>query len=177
MEVRPHLRVIALVVIAALGLPVVIGTAVVIKRALFDDRGRTSTLPVVAPFGRVGFRVGDDSTERCALLASTEATQVQGMQGMRDLRGYDAMVFAFDKTKLVGFINHFVPIDLSIGWYDENGLLVDHTTMNACPTGKDCPVHAPKGPFRYAIETPVGGLEALGLADTGAVVHVGGSCT
>jgi len=170
--------VIALVVIAALALPVVIGTAVVIKRALFDDNDPPANpLPMVAPFGRVGFRIDDNPTVRCALLASTQAQHEQGMQGMSDLRGYDAMVFAFAETKLVGFINHFVPIDLSIGWYDERGVLVDHTTMNACPTGKDCPVHASKDPFRYAIETPIGGLEAMGLAETGAVVHVGGSCT
>jgi uncharacterized membrane protein (UPF0127 family) len=170
--------VIALVVIAALAFPVVIGTAVVIKRALFDDDERVaSNLPVVAGFGRVGFRVDDNPTVRCALLASNEAAQEQGMQGMADLRGYDAMVFAFEEEKSVAFINHFVPIDLSIGWYDEDGVLVDHTTMNACPTGKDCPIYASKDPFRYAIETPVGGLEAMGLAATGAIVHVGGACT
>jgi uncharacterized membrane protein (UPF0127 family) len=99
------------------------------------------------------------------------------MQQRRDLAGYDAMVFAFAESTNARFINHFVPIDLSIGWYDAHGLLVDHTTMAACPSGNECPTYASRDPYRYAIETPVGGLEAMGLAQAGAVVHVGGVCT
>jgi uncharacterized membrane protein (UPF0127 family) len=170
--------VIALVLVAALGLPVVIGTVVVIKRALTDDPVpvERTDLAVIAPFGRVGFRVGDDPTVRCALLAATESSQREGMQGRSDLAGYDAMVFAFAQSTTASFINHFVPIDLSIGWYDAHGLLVDHTSMRACPSGQDCPTYASKDPFRYAIETPIGGLEALGLAHAGAVAHIGGGC-
>lgn len=99
------------------------------------------------------------------------------MQGRYDLAGYDAMVFAFAEDSDTAFTNHFVPIDLSIGWFDVAGVLVDSTVMEACPDGKDCPVYTSKDPFRYAIETPVGGLAAMGLADPGSVVQLGGGCT
>lgn len=174
-----RLRLIALGLAVVLGLPVVIGTAVVIRRALTSDPAppaERTDLPTIAPFGRVGFRVGDNPAVRCALLAETPAAHEQGMQGKDSLSGYDAMVFAFALPTTVQFINHFVPIDLSIGWYDANGVLVDHTTMEACPTGVNCPTYASKDPFTYAVETPVGGLAALGLTHGGAVLHVGGGC-
>jgi uncharacterized membrane protein (UPF0127 family) len=172
--------VIALLLVAALALPVVIGTAVVIKRVLTDDPAppvERTDLKVLPPFGRVGFQVADDPTVRCALLAATESSQVQGMQQRRDLAGYDAMVFAFAQPSTASFINHFVPIDLSIAWFDAHGVLVDHTTMAACPSGQGCPTYASRDPYRYAIETPIGGLEAMGLAHAGAVVHIGGICS
>lgn len=171
---RLHQRAIALGLVIALGLPVVIGTVVVIRRA-FDDSGRSSSV-VSEPFDTIAFRVGDDPTTRCALLAASEAARRQGMQGMSDLRGYDAMVFQFAQDTQTSFINHFVPIDLSIGWYDATGRLVDHTTMEACPEGKDCATYAARDPYRYAVETPLGGLDRLGLTQTGAVLQVGGSC-
>jgi uncharacterized membrane protein (UPF0127 family) len=171
--------VIALGLIAVLGLPVIIGTVVVIYRAVTSDPPpppERDDLPIVAPFGRVGFRVGDDVAVRCALLAATDSARQEGMQGKSSLMGYDAMVFAFAEPTTVQFVNHYVPIDLSIGWYDRDGVLVDHTTMEACPSGQNCPTYASKDPFSYAVETPVGGLAALGLTHTGAVLHVGGGC-
>jgi uncharacterized membrane protein (UPF0127 family) len=177
--VRPQLRLISLGLVVVLVLPVIIGTAVVIHRALTSPPppvAEREDLPTIAPFGRVGFRVNDSKTPRCALLAGTDQAQQEGMQGKDNLFGYDAMVFAFAQPTTVQFVNHFVPIDLSIGWYDEHGALVDHTTMQACPTGKDCPTYASKDPFSFAVETPVGGLAALGLAHAGSVLHVGGGC-
>ncbi len=175
---RPHLRVIALVLAASLGLPFVIGTVVIIRNSLDGDGSLpASALPAIAPFGRIGFRVDDEVGRRCALLAATDAAHSQGMQGMAELRGYDAMVFAFAEDTSTAFINHFVPIDLSIGWYDADGRLVDHTTMAACPEGKNCPLYASKGSFRYAVETPSGGLEEMSLTEPGATLHVGGVCS
>ena len=174
-----RLRLIALGLVVVLGLPVIIGTIAVIHRSLTSDpppAPERTDLPTIAPFGRVGFRVGTNPAVRCALLAETQAAQEEGMHGKSSLMGYDAMVFAFAAPTTVQFINHFVPIDLAIGWYDANGLLVDHTTMAACPSGNDCPTYASQDPFSYAVETPVGGLGALGLTHSGAVLHVGGGC-
>lgn len=143
----------------------------VATRALRDD-----SRPAVPPFATIAFRVDENLTTRCALLASTDATRQLGMQRMTSLRGYDAMVFTFEEPTNSAFINHFVPIDLSIGWYDATGRLVDHTTMKKCPSGKRCPTYAPRDPFSYAVETPLGGLEGLGLTHSGATMHVGGGC-
>ncbi len=164
----------------ALVLPLVIGTVVVVIRSFqattdhsgvgVDGRG------LIPPFGATRFTVGRDPASYCALLASTTGTQQQGMQNRTDLGGYDAMVFAFAADETVAFTNHFVPIDLDIGWYDARGVLVDFTQMQKCPDGVDCPTYAARDPFRYAVETPVGGLSGLGLTVPGASLHVGGAC-
>lgn len=169
---------VALGLVIALALPLVIGTVVMIKRSFDDDNTVDLVEPraVIPPFGATAFRVGDSPTEYCALLASTVEAQVQGMQNRTDLGGYDAMIFAFAEDETVSFTNHFVPIDLDIGWYATNGVIVDFTTMAKCPTGNDCPTYASRDPFRYAVETPVGGLAGLGLTNAGATLHVGGSC-
>jgi uncharacterized membrane protein (UPF0127 family) len=172
---------VALLVAAALVLPVAIGTGVVVYRAFHDDDEASDRVlverPVIPPFGAIAFRVGADDTRYCALLADTDDAQQLGMQNRSDLGGYDAMVFAFAADTTVAFTNHYVPIDLSIGWYDSAGQLIEHTTMEKCPSGENCPLYSAKDPFRYAIETPAGGLSALGLASSGSVVHVGGQCS
>ncbi len=154
-----------------------IGTIVVISRSTkHESKTTASTRPIIPPFGTARFTVGTSPTEYCALLASTTEAQVLGMQQRSDLGGYDAMVFAFDEDETVGFTNHFVPIDLDIGWYDKHGVVVDYTTMEKCPDGNNCPDYTARDVFRYAVETPVGGLSALGLMTAGSTIHVGGSC-
>lgn len=171
----------AIVVVLALVLPALIGTIVVVYRSLNDNPDDLPTAvverAVIPPFSSVRFRVGRRPTLYCGLLAETDQAKQRGMQQRDDLGGYDAMVFAFPSDVTTQFTNHFVPIDLSIGWYDATGRLVDQTTMQACPEGIDCPTYASRDPYRYAIETPVGGLGALGLTHGGSVVHLGGSCS
>ena len=131
--------------VVALALPVAIGTGVVVYRSLNDDPDDLPTAVVertlIPPFGSVRFRVGDDPTLYCALLASDDFARQQGMQRREDLGGYDAMVFAWSNDATSQFSNHFVPVDLQIGWYDKDGLFVDGTTMDACPDGDDCPAY------------------------------------
>lgn len=157
---------------------VVAGAALLgVSRLASQEPARPAALPpLVPPFGRVGFTVNDDVALHCALLAETDVTRAQGMQGMDDLRGYDAMVFAFPADTTTSFINHFVPIDLSIGWYDAGGALVHHTTMAACPSGRACPTYSSPRPYRYAVETPAGALAALGLTAADATLRLASSC-
>lgn len=130
----------------------------------------------VAGFGTVAFTVAGDSQTRCALEAANDAARAQGMQRRTDLGGFDAMVFRFEADSTTPFVNHNVPIDLSIGWYDAAGRLVDTKEMAACPTGRNCPLYAAARPYRTAIETPAGGLAQLGLTASGAQVTLGGTC-
>lgn len=162
-------------------LPGIIGAIVVIYRSLNDDPDDLPTAVVertlIPPFGSVRFRVGDSPNIYCALLASTDEARSQGMQRREDLGGYDAMVFAFAQDTTTQFINHNVPVDLQIGWYDADGNWVDGTTMDACPDGVDCPTYASRDPYRFAIESLGGGLDAMGATGAGATVHLGGFCS
>lgn len=158
-----------------MALPALI-SAILFIRSAGDESSQARRLAVIPPFLQIGFRVNDGDNRYCALLADTDSARAEGMQGKSGLFGYDAMVFRFAEDTTTSFINHFVPIDLSIGWYDASGRLVDHTTMQKCPSGENCPTYAARRPFRYAVETPAGGLAALGLTSPGAVLHVGGGC-
>ena len=174
------MRVIALVLVLALVLPVVVSAVVVIYQTLQDDTvDNVVDAPqrtAIPPFATASFRVGDSPTEYCALLAATPDAHQQGMQNRDDLGGYDAMIFAFEQDSTVSFVNHFVPVDLDIGWYDRNGALVDFTTMDKCPDGANCPTYASRAMYRYAVETLSGGLGGLGLTAAGASLTVTGSC-
>lgn len=141
--------------------------------------GEAARVPVDG-FGEVAFRVepapgleaGGDS---CALEATTQSQQAQGMQGRSDFSGYDGMLFVFDDDHQGQFINHFVPIDLSIAFFDAGGRFVSSAEMPACPSGTACPLFGAAQPYRTALEVPGGRLPDLGIAE-GARLTFGGRC-
>jgi uncharacterized membrane protein (UPF0127 family) len=54
------------------------------------------------------------------------------------------------------------PID--IAWFDADGGLVSYTSMAPCDAAP-CPLYRAEGPYRWAVEAPVGGFEGLDPAD------------
>lgn len=140
-----------------------------------DETGaeRIAARRPVAGFGEVAFSVG--AKRGCALLADTDERRTKGMQGRSDFSGYDAMVFTFDSPIQAQFINHFVPIGLSIAFFDDGGRYVSSAEMPPCPEGVSCPTYGAARPFRTAVEAPMGRLEDLGIAE-GARITVGGPC-
>jgi uncharacterized membrane protein (UPF0127 family) len=132
----------------------------------------------VAGFNAVGFRViqasvGGTGRGGCALLADTPARQAKGMMGRRDLAGYDAMIFRFPVDTVVDFYNQGVPIPLSLAWFDGSGVFIAKSDLAVC--SKDCPRVHPNEVFRYALETPKGGLQRVGVGH-GSLLLVGGTC-
>jgi uncharacterized membrane protein (UPF0127 family) len=113
--------------------------------------------------------------KRCALLARTTAQQDQGLMNRRDLAGYDAMVFQFDRPTTTEFYMKDTLIDLSIAWFDASGKLVSTAEMVPCPPAAVCPLYGATGPYTIAIEVPRGGLSTLGI-EAGASVSIGGTC-
>ena len=149
----------------------------------FEGEGDGASSRTLVPgFEEVAFRVepapGLDSEKRdyCAMHAVSSEKRAQGMQHQDDFSGYDGMVFTFEEDSLAGFINHNVPIGLSIAWFAADGRFVSATDMPPCPSGVGCPTFKPAGPFRTALEIPAGRLDDLGIAP-GARLRVGGACT
>jgi len=91
--------------------------------------------------------VADDTNER-----------VQGLRQKSDASPYDGMLFVFPSDGVASFTMATVPDALEIVFFDRAGRVVDRLRMEPCPKGTDatCPVYAPKGPFRYALETADG---------------------
>jgi uncharacterized protein len=138
-----------------------------------------STASVRTPlpgFTEIAFRVlpGPGLTH-CALLADTPAARQRGLMGRHDLAGYDGMLFVFQADTTETFFMRDTPIPLSIAWFDANGRFVGATDMTPCLERANCPTYTAPRAYRRALETPRGGLGALGIG-AGSQVMVGGAC-
>lgn len=131
-------------------------------------------------FGEVQFSVtGPDAvtpaTPYCGLLAETPTAHEQGLMRQENLSGYDAMIFRFDADQTGTFWNRNVPIALSIAWFGVDGKLVSIADMPPCGDDPQCPLYKAKGPYRYAMEVPRGGLTRFGRGP-GVVLTAAGPC-
>ena len=109
-------------------------------------------------FTRARVGLGD----RClrVLVADTEAERVQGLRDVRDVDGYDGMLFVYASDTDAGFTMAATPMSLDIGWYDARGRGVDRARMVPCPHRDEasCPEHRSARRYRYALETRAGHL-------------------
>ena len=126
-------------------------------------------------FTLTGARGG--TTEGCAVLAAAPPQWAEGFMHKRAIPGYDAMIFQFDQNRdRLPFYNRNVPITLEIAWFDEAGTYVDATRMPPCEDIDSCPLYRPKAPYRFAVETPVGGLTRMEVGE-GSKLALTGPCT
>jgi uncharacterized protein len=144
----------------------------------------TTAITPVAPQGfravTVVITLPDGHTrEWCMWLADTPARREQGLMGVTDpgLGGAPGMVFAFPGDTSAGFWMKDTLMPLSIAWYPADGPLVSTADMDPCPAGTaSCPVFSAADRYRYAVETPQGVLDALGLVE-GSSLALGAACT
>ena len=142
------------------------------------DRSPLEGEPVDGGFGEAALSVTrPDGTTLgwCVLLALTNAQRQRGLMEVTDLNGYDGMLFAFPSDNEGGFWMSNTVMPLSIGYFTAEGELVSTADMEPCPDGTDCPSYPAAGPYRFALEVPMGELPARGVED-GSTIAVGGSC-
>ena len=86
--------------------------------------------------------------------------------GMRGLDGFgdaDGMLFDMDREvdpAAVGFGMENVGYPIDIAWFDGSGALVSIAAMTPCDAAP-CPVYQAAGPYRWAVEAPVGAFTDL----------------
>jgi len=146
---------------------------------------RSTAAATIPGYDQIGFRLRPSpshpeldalvETVRCALLAGTPEERARGLRELTDLQGYVGMIFRFDEDVTAAFTMEGVTAPLAVAWFDAGGLFVSQTDMEPCPAGGDCPAYVAEAPFRYALETPPGGLAALG-AGPGSRLLPGGLC-
>ncbi len=140
--------------------------------------------PLIAP---VGFRSititvtrPDGSTEQhCVWVADDGPSQERGLMGVTDpaLGGRSAMVFSFPTDTTVAFWMKDTPMPLSIAWFDGDGAFVSSTDMQPCPAGtRSCPTYRAAGPYRTAVEVPLGRLGSLGMVAGSRLTADGTAC-
>jgi uncharacterized membrane protein (UPF0127 family) len=89
-----------------------------------------------------------------------------GPDGMRGLPGFgevDGMLFDMGDEvdpSAVPFVMDGVRFPIDIAWFDATGALVSTGSMSTCQVGS-CPLYHAGGPYRWAIEAPVGAFADL----------------
>lgn len=157
---------------------VVGGVSCVVKGAdePADPVLREATRQPITGFGEIAYRINTmPAATRCALLAETAEQHGKGLMRVTDLGGYDGMLFVFSSDTTSSFYMKDTPMPLSIAWFDSGGRFVSATDMEPCLNQAQCPLYNAPGTYRYALEVPRGGLEALGVG-AGSVISVGGPC-
>lgn len=170
---RLRLSLVALVVLGALAF-----LAVGANRPADPQLGPEAARQPPSGFSETGFRITDPAgkvAEGCAVLAEAEAQWQEGYMGKSSLPGYPGMIFAFPDDRDGAFFNKNVPIALDIAWFGADGTFVDSATMAPCLDSESCPLSAPTGPYRTALEVPAGRLAPLG-AVAGSRLELTGSC-
>lgn len=98
------------------------------------------------------------------VVANTPETRARGLMHVADLGPLDGMVFEHGGTVTTSYWMKDVPITLDIAFIAEDGSVVSVRTMAIC-TADPCPRYPSNGPFRWALETPEGGLRDVQAGD------------
>jgi len=104
------------------------------------------------------------------IVADTPQSRQRGLMGVVDfaaLGGYAAMVFIFEGDTSGAFWMRDTPLPLRITFVSANGSVISGTDMVPClaPTpSNECKRYHPAGPYRIAIEHPLGPAFDIGLA-------------
>jgi uncharacterized membrane protein (UPF0127 family) len=116
--------------------------------------------PSLSDFPTAAVGVGDESWT--VAVADTAVLRVQGLRGVADLGGLDGMLFSFPEDSAATFTMRGTLIPLDIAFFTADGTLVDRLEMVPC-SADPCPSYRAAGPYRYALETPAGGFDAIAV--------------
>jgi len=109
-------------------------------------------------------------------VAATPERREQGLMFVTALPEKTGMLFMFALPMDAAFWMKNTLLPLSIAWFDADGEFVSNSDMQPCPAGtRTCPTFGASGPYRTAIEVPLGGLESLGLV-AGSRLVIGDEC-
>lgn len=84
--------------------------------------------------------------------------------GIEDFGAVAGMAFVFEAPTETGFYMKDVLVPLDIAFIGPDGRVVDVQTMALC-TAEPCRIYHAAAPFRWALETPEGGLRGIGIGD------------
>ena len=112
----------------------------------------------------------------CLLLADAEILRQRGLMGVRDLAGFDGMLFRFGAEQDEQFWMKDTPLPLSIAFFRADGSFVSAADMPPCPpaVGGQCPLYAATSSYADAIETAKGAVATAAVA-AGTTIAVGGT--
>ncbi len=109
-------------------------------------------------------RVGDKKVSAC--LALTDLERSRGLMRRQKLDQDEGMLFVYPREDSRSFWMKNVPINLSIGFFDSEGKLLEVHEMRA---GSTVSTHSDSEHIRYCLEMSEGWFEKAGLTENGNV--------
>jgi len=107
-------------------------------------------------------------------VAADAEARAQGLAGVAELPEGTGMLFLFEADTTTGFWMRDTLVPLDLAFLDAQGRVVGVATMTPCPADP-CPITAPPGPYRAALEAAAGVLSGLRAGDTVTWEPRGGS--
>jgi uncharacterized protein len=127
-----------------------------------SDEPDTTVPPILAGLALTTVTIG--SQELSVAVADTPDSRSRGLAAIADLGPLDGMLFTFAEPTTTDFVMRGVLIPLDIAFVDAEGRVLAVRTMPLCDTDP-CPTYPSPQPFRWAIETPAGGLSGVSEGD------------
>jgi uncharacterized membrane protein (UPF0127 family) len=109
-----------------------------------------------------------DGRSLTVAIADRQELWATGLAGLDDLGPLGGALFVFPEPVEASFTNRGTAMELDLAYFDADGRWLSTDTLPACPSG-ECAVFRSPGSFRFALETPRGGLEGVG---TGSVLEI-----
>lgn len=116
--------------------------------------------------------------ELCTIHADSPIERSRGLMQVGDLRGYDGMTFSNEAESSGSYYMFNTVMPLSISWWDDDGAFVSGTDMVPCTAAdaSECPLYPAAGPFRYALEVPLGALDTASFGAGSRLEVTGEAC-
>jgi len=90
-------------------------------------------------------------------VADSATERTRGLAGIRDLGDLDGLLFAFQSDVETTFTMRGAVIPLDMAFIGADGVVMSVTRMDLC-AAEPCPSYSAPDAYRWAIETPAGGL-------------------
>ena len=158
---------VAFVAARAAAIAVALALALVVAGCTSDAAKQRSLSPDEIPPSLVGLplafvEIGDLVLH--VAVADTPESRRHGLMGIADFGAVDGMVFVYDTPTETGFYMKDVPVPLDIAFVGADGTVLAVLAMPLCEA-EPCPLYHSPAPFRWAIETPSGGLAEIEAGD------------
>ena len=124
--------------------------------------------------------VGDtERLDRCVWVADTSDERRRGLMGVTTLGAADGMLFVQEQPTSGAFWMKGTLIDLSIAFFDQDGVLLDATNMSPClaSNGNDCPRYQTPANYVFALEVAEGDLAELGIHADSTITLLDQTCS
>jgi len=123
------------------------------------DRALETAEPAGAPFDgltAVDVTVGGDPLR--VVVADEAVERSAGLRDRTDPEPYDGMLFVPDRETTTSFTMRGVDEPLDLAFFDADGERLGGHEMTPCAEGVVCPSYRSEVAWRFALETPAGGM-------------------